>query len=224
MNITVTGQNISIEWGEIVEHSQEIYTAKFEFDSSWDEYAKTAVFQINSEEPTEVVLTDGQCTIPTITKSGYLRVGVYGTSDAKVMPTVWGEKHYINRGTPTGSVYTPPTPSVYAQLLEQIQEITNMEVTAVTLETGESAYATFEDGVLTLGLPKGDKGDKGDKGNTGSTGATGNGIVSVTKTGTVGLVDTYTILFTDGDSTTFEVTNGEGGSAITNAQIDALFA
>ena len=36
----------------------------------------------------------------------------------------------------------------------------------------------------------------------------GNGIVSVTKTGTVGLVDTYTITYTDGSTSTFDVTNG----------------
>lgn len=36
----------------------------------------------------------------------------------------------------------------------------------------------------------------------------GVGIVSITKTGTDGLVDTYTILFTDGSITTYTVTNG----------------
>lgn len=41
----------------------------------------------------------------------------------------------------------------------------------------------------------------------------GNGIVSVTKTGTSGLVDTYTILFTDGTTTTFTVTNGQDGTS-----------
>lgn len=50
------------------------------------------------------------------------------------------------------------------------------------------------------------------KGTQGSTGATGNGIASITKTGTSGLVDTYTILFTDGTTTTFTVTNGQNGS------------
>ena len=41
----------------------------------------------------------------------------------------------------------------------------------------------------------------------------GTGIVSITKTGTSGLVDTYTILFTDGTSTTFTVTNGDASDA-----------
>ena len=35
------------------------------------------------------------------------------------------------------------------------------------------------------------------------------GIVSITKTGTVGNVDTYTIVYTDGTTDTFTVTNGQ---------------
>ena len=45
----------------------------------------------------------------------------------------------------------------------------------------------------------------GEKGDTGETGATGNGITNIEKTATVGLVDTYTITFTDGTTTTFDV-------------------
>lgn len=43
-------------------------------------------------------------------------------------------------------------------------------------------------------------------------GATGNGIASIAKTSTVGLVDTYTITYTNGDTDTFTVTNGRDGS------------
>lgn len=38
------------------------------------------------------------------------------------------------------------------------------------------------------------------------------GIVSIAKTGTSGYVDTYTITYTDGTTSTFTVTNGEEGS------------
>ena len=46
----------------------------------------------------------------------------------------------------------------------------------------------------------------------GNTGDTGNGIASVTKTGTSGLVDTYTITYTNGNTSTFTVTNGQDGT------------
>ena len=42
----------------------------------------------------------------------------------------------------------------------------------------------------------------------GAKGDTGKGISSITKTGTSGLEDTYTITFTEGPSVTFTVTNG----------------
>jgi hypothetical protein len=54
--------------------------------------------------------------------------------------------------------------------------------------------------------PKGEKGDKGDKGDD------GNGIANIAKTSTSGLVDTYTITYTNGATSTFEVTNGKDGA------------
>lgn len=74
---------------------------------------------------------------------------------------------------------------------------------------------------------KGPKGDKGDTGSTGSAGPqgekgdTGNGIASITKTGSQGLVDTYTITYTNGTTSTFTVTNGQNGSGSgTVTQVD----
>lgn len=49
------------------------------------------------------------------------------------------------------------------------------------------------------------------RGEKGSTGETGNGIRKVEKTNTDGLVDTYTITYTDNTTTTFTVTNGKDG-------------
>ena len=42
-------------------------------------------------------------------------------------------------------------------------------------------------------------------------GLDGRGIVSIAKTGTSGLVDTYTITYTDATTSTFTVTNGANG-------------
>lgn len=46
----------------------------------------------------------------------------------------------------------------------------------------------------------------------GGTGSDGRGIKSITKTSTDGLVDTYTIVYTDNTTSTFTVTNGANGS------------
>lgn len=54
-------------------------------------------------------------------------------------------------------------------------------------------------------------------------GTPGRGIVSVAKTGTAGLVDTYTITYTDGSTSTFSVTNGANGE-ITAASFASNFS
>ena len=64
----------------------------------------------------------------------------------------------------------------------------------------------------------GQNGQDGAPGSDGSDGADGIGIASIEKTSTSGLVDTYTITFTDGNTTTFTVTNGQNGTNGTNGQ------
>lgn len=49
-------------------------------------------------------------------------------------------------------------------------------------------------------------------------GPEGVGIVSIEKTATVGLVDTYTVTYTDGDTDTFNVTNGADGTGIVSIE------
>ena len=99
-----------------------------------------------------------------------------------------------------------------------VQELENLTAVAVTLTPGSEATASYSDGVLTFGIPQGAKGETGQTGPQGPEGPTGNGIVSITKTGTSGLVDTYTITFTDGTTTTFAVTNGADGDITNVAQ------
>lgn len=99
-------------------------------------------------------------------------------------------------------------------------------------------FVSYDNGTTweELGNLKGDQGEQGVPGQDGHTpvitiqngnwfvdgvdtgvaavgikGETGNGIASIRKTGIDGLVDTYTITYTDGTTTTFTVTNGEKG-------------
>lgn len=86
---------------------------------------------------------------------------------------------------------TGATPNIH------IGTVTEGNEPSVTRRSGSSN----ENPILDFVLKTGAKGD---------TGATGNGISSLEKTSTSGLVDTYTITFTNGTSTTIEVTNGRG--------------
>ena len=138
--------------------------------------------------------------------------------------------------------------ALLGNIATDLEEIENLTVVANTLPEGSSATASYADGVLTLGIPKGDTGatgagatatvgttTTGDPGTNASVtnsgtakgavfnftiprGATGNGIESIYLTGTSGAVKTYTILFTDGNTTTFDVTDGE----VTNASLATI--
>ncbi len=130
-----------------------------------------------------------------------------------------------------------------------LAEIENLTVQITTLSPGSSATASYESGVLSLGIPRGDTGAAAGFGsvsasvdaNTGTpevvvtssgpdtakvfnfafkkikgeTGATGNGIQSIYLSGESGAVKTYTILYTNGDTYEFQVTDGE----VTNASL-----
>lgn len=104
--------------------------------------------------------------------------------------------------------------------IEKINDVSEVVLTTGTAVTGPSSSSTgFYDDSLYLntdtfelwkctgvntwasqGILKGEAGDDG------------NGIVSIVKTSTSGLVDTYTITYTDGTTSTFTVTNGEDGA------------
>lgn len=64
--------------------------------------------------------------------------------------------------------------------------------------------------------PQGEQGVQGIQGPQGIQGVAGVGITSITKTSTSGNVDTYTILFTNNSTTTFQITNG-ADYVLTNA-------
>lgn len=61
--------------------------------------------------------------------------------------------------------------------------------------------------------PQGPQGEQGTPGTNGTNGQDGVSIVSIEKTKTDGLVDTYTITFSDKTSQTFDVTNGADGAS-----------
>lgn len=65
---------------------------------------------------------------------------------------------------------------------------------------------------INTGQVRGPQGEQGIQGIQGIQGPVGNGIKLVTKTGTVGLVDMYTVTMTSGATATFTVTNGLDGT------------
>ena len=107
---------------------------------------------------------------------------------------------------------------------------TNGETTTFTITNGS-------DGIQGIQGEKGNDGHSpvitiGENGNwfidgidttkkaEGLKGETGNGISNIEKTSSEGLVDTYTITFTNGTSTTFNITNGSNGKSAYETYLD----
>ncbi len=80
-----------------------------------------------------------------------------------------------------------------------------VKVIAIILAMTITATASV---IITTNVLQGEQGPTGEQG---SPGEKGDGIASISKTNTEGLVDTYTITYTNGETTTFTVTNGSAG-------------
>ena len=107
-----------------------------------------------------------------------------------------------------GSETKPVTPSQFEQYIAIVQELvgTVRDITSCVLNPDYTLTINYSDGTSDTVGPI-----RGEKGATGATGATGNGIQSIAKIGTAGLVDTYRITYTNGSHYDYTVTNGAQG-------------
>lgn len=111
---------------------------------------------------------------------------------------------YTGGSTTTFDVTNGAAPDI--TMTAQTDATSSATPTVTVTKGGTLTHPTYD--LAFSGL----KGEQGAAGATGATGPAGNGIVSIAKTSTSGLVDTYTITYTDGTTTTFTVTNGQNGT------------
>lgn len=120
---------------------------------------------------------------------------------------VWDvtEEEYVDTG-----VQAQGQPGVDGQDGADGQDGFSPEVTVTDITGGHRVTITDAGGTHTFDVMDGEPGEPG---------ATGNGIASITKTGTSGLVDTYTITYTNGQTTTFTVTNGSDATVTVDDEL-----
>ena len=161
--------------------------ARFDLGDNWSGYDSVrAVWFTDFVGGISTVLdSQGVCVVPfeVLTRKGAVKVNLVGSiADGDVLTdrlttcpvvalTIKCNAKII--GTETAAV----TPSQFEQFVDivkaDVAEVTGMSAEAVTLPAGSNATASYSDGMLSFGIPKGDKGETGPIGPQGEQGETG---------------------------------------------------
>ena len=132
---------------------------KFSFPKSWENLTKTVVFK-NGDTVVELLLNAknqycigrDECLIPfEVIKPPFFTISVLGLEGDRVATTVRGEIEVLESGYERGDSPQEPTPSVYAQILDETEK---------AVKIAQSVRDDADSGKF-----KGEKGDKGDDGN-----------------------------------------------------------
>jgi hypothetical protein len=180
------------------------YAVVFDFDGEWDEYVtKTARF-IMGGGYTDVVFDGCECAIPTLRGGGVLEVGVYAGDIHTTTSAEIGVKPCVTSG---GEENAPPTPDVYAQIMEKLNSLGggggSVDVEALKTAIEEALSEAKASGEFD--------------GENGEDGEDGNGIASAV------LNSDYTLTLTFTDKTSYTTPSirgargamGEAGTSIT---------
>ena len=115
-----------------------------DFDSIWDRFTKSAVFFTSNDDTVyEMILTDGECTVPheVLAESGTLFIGVRGVAADNAVKTSTLVKYKIDDGAPVGEGTTvAPTPDVYQQILKRLNDIESGAVSDEQIEAAVEKY------------------------------------------------------------------------------------
>ena len=175
--------------------------ATFDLGANWNGYDSVRAVWSNDylTDISTVLDNNGKCIVPTevLADTGNVTVNLVGSiADGDTLTdrlTTYPCKAVIVdadakvEGEETESI----TPSQFEQFVEivhdEVEQVTGMTAEAETLPAGSDATASYSDGVLSFGIPKGDKGEQGEQGETGHTGApAGFGDVTASVDNTVG--------------------------------------
>lgn len=161
----------------------------FVFDGAWEGLHKVVQITQCCETYNLILGTDGKsCLLPSECKAGTIKLSVFGyaPSDTKALraTTIPVSLHIKPSGFVSDSVIPiPPTPDLYAQLLQELEKKAaglqngkdgkdgiSPAVTVTETETGATISVTDATGTTTAELHNGEKGDKGDTGSRGAAG------------------------------------------------------
>ena len=204
------------------EGSYGIETMEFVFSEEWEHLAKTVTFYPPRRAPVAVVISDNFINIPweVTDQTAQVRFVIEGYADGVNLRTIPSTLSVVSTKKAQGVTGTTPTATEYQQIYDLMEDtleaVENVGIKTVLVSALPEEGETDTIYCIDTGGDSPDRYRKyiwfnGAWENFGTIGLTGNGISSVFRSNTSGLVDTYTISFTNGSYTTFEVTNGAEG-------------
>ena len=145
LNFIVTKQKLAEDENPyVVADSREYLTANFDFSSAWNECSKTAIFKSAEGKAYSVLLdSENSCTVPwEVIKYPSFSVSVYGLHEDERITTNSVSVRVLNSGYEDGKTPEDPTPTVYEQILGEINDIEeelDSLGTAAACDTGTAA-------------------------------------------------------------------------------------
>ena len=128
---------------------------------------------------------DTAAQIPAAVETGIERIEAAGTSQVTAVENAGSEqvtkvKAEGQTQTAAAKAQADAAAASAEEAAERLAEFKDLGATAKTLAAGSNATASFDSstGVITIGVPIGDKGDKGDKGDPGTFSADGVTVVA----------------------------------------------
>lgn len=240
LKLSVHGQHIKLK-GDLprctVSDTVNYFRCEFTFDETWSDFNDISVYFKNMSSGIVKscrLAADGSCYIPweVLQNTGVVvanAIGILMNGDTVVrkLPTFPVELFVqVEEGQTQVSPSEDPTPTRYEQFIGEVHgavddaksfaeaakfayyRIRDMKASAFGIPYDHPPAVTVVEGgqggsfELVFAIPKGEPGEAGED---------GRGIVSIDKTGTEDLVDTYTITYSDGTTSTYQVTNGSAG-------------
>ncbi|MBQ3991290.1 MAG: Hsp20/alpha crystallin family protein, partial [Bacteroidales bacterium] len=175
ISFTVTGQDLMGDCPFLCASNTVSYIiAEFDLDDNWKEFDSVrAVWRTDSECISTVLDNNGNCNVPqeVLKRKNEVIVNLVGsvvednelTERLTTYPVVAliVDATALICGTETAEVTPSQFEQYIAQVIAEVEKVTGMTAVAVPLPEGSDPTASYEDGVLTLGIPKGEKGDTG---------------------------------------------------------------
>lgn len=132
----------------VVADSYNYLEASFIFSSEWDELSKTAVFR-NGIHTYSQLLSNDICIVPhEVLKEGMLSVSVFG-SKGDIVELITADRVEIlvhESGYEEGQTPLPPTPDVYADILEKLEGLSGGTADQVLTKKSDAPFDYgFED-------------------------------------------------------------------------------